>query len=158
MKARPSPAGRGVLTVAAALAGMVLLVKFALVRSLGHDSHMTDFVLFKVQAAYNTGITFSAGSWLPQPVIALALALLVGVLGVFVVRSGARLPVLSRAGAALLLGGGLGNLVDRLDGAGVVDYLHTGWFPTFNLADVFVVAGAGLLVLGTLRGLVREGP
>ena len=47
-------------------------------------------------------------------------------------------------------GGAVGNFLDRLDGGGVVDYLHTGWFPTFNLADVFVTTGAGLLILGTL--------
>lgn len=156
VKARLSRAARSVFILAAALAGVDLLVKFALVRSLEHDSHLTDFVLFSVQVAYNSGATFSAVSWLPQAVVAVAVALLVGGLGAVVVRSAARLPALSRAGAALLLGGALGNLVDRLDGAGVVDYLHTGWFPTFNLADVFVVAGAGLLVLGTLRGLVRK--
>lgn len=56
---------------------------------------------------------------------------------------------LSRAGTALLLGGASGNLTDRLDGQGVVDYLHSGWFPTFNLADVFVTTGIALLFLGT---------
>ena len=58
---------------------------------------------------------------------------------------------LSRAGATVLLGGALGNFIDRLDGRGVVDYLHTGWFATFNLADVFVTAGVVLYALGTLR-------
>jgi signal peptidase II len=57
---------------------------------------------------------------------------------------------LSRAGAALLLGGAAGNFIDRLDGQGVVDYLHSGWFPTFNLADVFVTTGVALLVLGAM--------
>ena len=51
---------------------------------------------------------------------------------------------------SLLLGGALGNFIDRLDGRGVVDYLHTGWFPTFNLADVFITAGVALFILGTL--------
>lgn len=40
-------------------------------------------------------------------------------------------------------------MTDRLDGQGVVDYLHSGWFPTFNLADVFVTTGIALLFLGT---------
>ena len=53
-------------------------------------------------------------------------------------------------GTNLLLGGALGNFIDRLDGRGVVDYLHTGWFPTFNLADVFITAGVALFILGTL--------
>ena len=55
------------------------------------------------------------------------------------------------AGLAVLLGGAVGNLLDRsLDGV-VTDYLHTGWWPTFNLADVAILTGAGLLLLGTLR-------
>lgn len=38
------------------------------------------------------------------------------------------------------------------DADGVVtDYLHTGWFPTFNLADVFITVGAAALVLGGVR-------
>lgn len=52
----------------------------------------------------------------------------------------------------LLLGGALGNFIDRLDGRGVVDYLHTGWFPTFNLADAFVTIGVALLILGSYQG------
>lgn len=44
----------------------------------------------------------------------------------------------------MMLGGGTGNLIDRLDGRGVVDYLHSGWFPTFNLSDVFVTVRVGL--------------
>ena len=43
-----------------------------------------------------------------------------------------------------------GNFLDRLDGDGVVDYLHTGWFPTFNLADVFVTTGVVALLVGTM--------
>jgi signal peptidase II len=51
----------------------------------------------------------------------------------------------------MVLGGAAGNLVDRLDGRGVLDYLHSGWFPTFNLADASVTIGVVLYVLGTLR-------
>ena len=31
-----------------------------------------------------------------------------------------------------------------------MDYLHTGWFPTFNLADVFVTTGVVALLVGTM--------
>lgn len=153
------PGARRVLALsAAALAVLDLLVKYTVVQSLGHGSHGTtlDFGLLNVRVAYNTGVAFSLGSSLPPWVVAVATVVLVAVLGVFLFRSAPQLTAISRAGAALLLGGALGNLVDRLDGAGVVDYLHTGWFPTFNLADVFVVAGAGLLVLGSLRSPARE--
>ncbi|WP_455836991.1 signal peptidase II [Pseudarthrobacter siccitolerans] len=142
---------------AAALAVTDLLVKFALVQILSHDSHDTDFGLFTVRLAYNTGGGFSVPSWLPPGAMVLGTVALVAVLAAVLVRSAPRLKKRPLLGAALLLGGALGNLVDLLDGAGVVDYLHTGWLPSSNLAGVFVVAGAVLLVLGTVRGSVRKG-
>jgi len=42
---------------------------------------------------------------------------------------------------ALIVAGGLANVIDRIEGGGVVDMLHTGWWPTFNLADTFIVIG-----------------
>ncbi|WP_041653603.1 signal peptidase II [Pseudarthrobacter phenanthrenivorans] len=144
---------------AAALAVLDLLVKFVVLQALGHGSHGSalDFGLLNVRVAYNTGVSFGLGASLPPWTVAAATAVLVVVLAVFLFRSAPQRTAPSRAGAALLLGGALGNLVDRLDGAGVVDYLHTGWFPTFNLADVFVVAGAGLLILGSVTGPAKKG-
>ncbi|HAS09045.1 MAG TPA: lipoprotein signal peptidase, partial [Acidimicrobiaceae bacterium] len=53
--------------------------------------------------------------------------------------------------AGLLLGGAVANLVDRLIGGTVVDFLDLGWWPSFNLADVALVVGCGLLVVDSLR-------
>lgn len=57
---------------------------------------------------------------------------------------------------ALIIGGALGNLVDRLRFGYVVDFIdvhHSGWhFPAFNLADSAISVGAVLLVLFGLRG------
>lgn len=60
-------------------------------------------------------------------------------------------PVAPLAGG-LLVGGALGNLVDRVAGGLVTDFLDFRVWPVFNLADVFIVAGAGLLVLSLARG------
>ena len=61
-----------------------------------------------------------------------------------------RLEAMAYAG---LIGGAMGNVVDRLRIGAVVDYLDLRWrgqhWPAFNLADVFVVVGAGLLVLAS---------
>jgi signal peptidase II len=54
-------------------------------------------------------------------------------------------------GLAAILAGALANLIDRAADGVVTDYLHTGWFPTFNLADTLITLGAALLVLVTLR-------
>ena len=53
--------------------------------------------------------------------------------------------------AGLMLGGAVANLLDRLVGGSVVDVLHTGWWPTFNVADSFITVGAALLLLSSLR-------
>ena len=54
----------------------------------------------------------------------------------------------------LVLGGALGNVIDRLRIGAVVDYLDFHWqgwhWPAFNLADVFVVSGAALLILASV--------
>lgn len=50
-----------------------------------------------------------------------------------------------------MLAGAIANLVDRAVDGVVTDYLHTGWFPTFNLADVFITVGGAVLVLASLR-------
>ena len=52
-------------------------------------------------------------------------------------------------GAGLLMGGALGNLLDRLVYGAVVDYLQTLFmdFPVFNLADVCIILGAGLILI-----------
>ena len=63
----------------------------------------------------------------------------------------------------LLLGGALGNLVDRLfrdpgPGRGaVVDFIALGWFPSFNVADSGIVVGGLLAVLLTFRGIEVDG-
>jgi signal peptidase II len=54
------------------------------------------------------------------------------------------------AGAAIL-GGAAANVIDRAPDGVVTDYLHTGWWPTFNLADTFLVVGGLVLVLSLLQ-------
>jgi signal peptidase II len=57
---------------------------------------------------------------------------------------------------ALIIGGALGNLVDRLRFGYVVDFIHWYWrdysWPVFNVADSAIVAGAALLVVASLFG------
>jgi len=54
------------------------------------------------------------------------------------------------AGSGLLVGGAVGNLVDRVLRGGVTDFLDPYRWPAFNIADVGIVCGAGLVVLGLL--------
>ena len=99
-----------------------------------------------LRLAYNRGVAFSLFDGAP-PVVMIALTGAVTVvLGLMAWRG-----VLPAVPAGLMLGGAVANLLDRLVGGSVVDVLHTGWWPTFNVADSFITVGAGLLALASLR-------
>lgn len=51
-----------------------------------------------------------------------------------------------------LLGGAIGNLIDRVIYGEVIDFLHVSWWATFNVADILISAGIALLVVDLLRG------
>jgi signal peptidase II len=99
--------------------------------------------------AYNTGMAFSRGRGL-GPVIALVAMLVVIVLVVSTARAESRL---SRISAGLLIGGALGNLIDRIfrgDGflqGAVIDFIDVQWWPIFNIADIAVSVGAVLFAI-----------
>ena len=57
----------------------------------------------------------------------------------------------SGTGVALMAGGAAGNLLDRVRLGFVIDYLDVHVWPVFNLADVAIVVGAGLLLLAFSR-------
>jgi signal peptidase II len=110
--------------------------------------------------AYNAGAAFSflAGApgwqrWFFATIAVLASAFLVYMLK----RGGARLLC---AGLALILGGALGNLWDRIAIGKVVDFLllhYGGWsWPAFNVADSAITVGAALLIIDSFRQR-REG-
>ena len=99
---------------------------------------------------YNTGIAFSMLSSLgDMGLIVVALAVVAFVL--YLAARTAPGQVLSRIGFALIVGGALGNLIDRAVYGHVIDYIlfHTPvWsFAVFNLADAFISVGAALVVL-----------
>ena len=57
----------------------------------------------------------------------------------------------SRVGLALIVSGALGNIVDRIFRGYVVDFIHVKGWPVFNVADIAVVVGVGLIALAQLR-------
>ena len=54
---------------------------------------------------------------------------------------------LERVAIALVIGGAIGNLIDRVQTGLVVDMICIPWFSTFNVADIFITFGAIFLVL-----------
>ncbi|WP_177238807.1 signal peptidase II [Pseudonocardia ammonioxydans] len=107
--------------------------------------------LLELRLTYNPGIAFSLGAALPAWIIVAVTGLITAAVAAYTWRTAPTTPLGGRLGLAGVLGGALANLIDRgLDGV-VTDYLHTDWWPTFNLADAFIVCGAVLLVLTTAR-------
>jgi len=85
--------------------------------------------------------------------MALGLCVSVGIL-VWLRRLPARGQNLLAAGLSLVLGGALGNVIDRVLWGHVIDFIrvHYGqwYFPAFNLADSSITLGAALLILDNL--------
>ena len=99
---------------------------------------------------HNRGIAFSLLGGIPLLVpVAIALTLLF--LLFYNKARWSRRPV-AQAALAMLGGGAIGNLVDRVRVGAVVDFIDVHVWPVFNLADIAVTAGAGLLILLLIRG------
>lgn len=103
---------------------------------------------FSIHHVENSGIAFGlfAGA---TPVVTALTALAVGWMLVFFARSGSRHPVLPLA-LGLLIGGSASNLVDRIRLGHVTDFLDLRYWPSFNLADTFIVVGVGILFAAIL--------
>src|SRR5690606_20373287 len=98
---------------------------------------------------FNTGIAFSMLSWFgDKGLIAVTLAVAAFIL--YLAWRSDPAQVFARFGFTLILGGAIGNLIDRAVYGHVVDYVlfpTPAWsFAVFNLADVFITAGAGLVI------------
>lgn len=98
---------------------------------------------FAINNVRNTGIAFGLFEGSVGPVVLLT-ALTVAALVVFYARCARRHPLLPAA-VGLLLGGSVANLADRLRLGSVVDFLDPSYWPSFNLADTFIVLGVALL-------------
>lgn len=113
--------------------------------------------------AYNPGAAFSFLGNQPgwQRGLFVAIAAVASVVIVVLIRRHRDAPLFCAA-LSLILGGAVGNLVDRVLLGAVVDfiYVHAGsaGFPAFNLADSAITAGVGLLLLNNVLQARRAGP
>lgn len=107
----------------------------------------------------NTGVAFSMFSGVESVWLSLGILAVVIFIAVLALRTQAD-QVFARLGFALIIGGAVGNLIDRAFRGFVVDYIyfHTPvWsFAIFNLADAFITVGAGLVILEEVRAWRRE--
>ena len=106
---------------------------------------------------YNPGAAFSfladAGGWQKFFFTGLAFAVS-GWLGWQIVQR--KFGTLMNWAAAFIIGGALGNVIDRLIHGHVIDFIQVHWqqswyYPAFNIADSFICVGAALMVLDSFR-------
>jgi signal peptidase II len=131
--------------------------------------HFTEFEFIRllpildITRMHNVGAAFSflasASGWQRWVFIGLAAVVSIGItIWLFVLPRGAH--VLLAAGLALVLGGALGNLIDRIRLGYVIDFIHFHWdrayFPAFNVADSAITIGAACLLLDALLDARRK--
>lgn len=113
---------------------------------------------FSVTLLHNSGAAFSflagAGGW--QRWLFTAIALVVSVAIIVWIKRLSTTEKWQAAALALILGGALGNVIDRLRFGYVVDFLdvyYQKWhWPAFNVADSAITVGVAILLMATLRG------
>ncbi|MGY6500201.1 MAG: signal peptidase II [Acidimicrobiales bacterium] len=151
---RPGTRWAMVATAAFVLVAADQATKHWALNALSDGSTIDVVWTLQFNLAFNTGMSFSMGSGMGPVVAPLALLVVAGLL--WMARQ-----IISPAGlvgVGVVIGGVLGNLVDRAfrDGDGflggaVVDFIDLQWWPIFNIADMGIVLGAMLLVVATWR-------
>ncbi len=148
--------------IAAALALFGLIAdqgsKWLLIHGLGltEGDRIRILPIFDLVLWWNRGISFSmlhtGSSWGPY-LFSVASLVIIGFLVLWLSRTTS---VASAAAIGAVIGGALGNVVDRLRFGAVADFFYAhvgeyGW-PAFNVADSLIVVGVGVLILDGLLG------
>ncbi len=106
-----------------------------------------------LRLVHNRGVAFGVGAFLPSGALIAVTAVVAVVIVVAAWRGRLDPPV----AAGLIVGGAVANISDRLTAGSVVDFIDIGRWPVFNLADVTLLTGIGLLVFAN-RGRPGAAP
>ena len=140
-------------TTLAGVAGLLAVVDLAckaIVTNALADGQAVNLGLLQLRLTYNRGVAFGMGATVSPVVVVALTGLATAALALYAWRRAPAERSIAQVGLAMLLGGAMANLVDRVGDGVVTDYLHAGWWPTFNLADTFISLGAGLLIVAAL--------
>lgn len=154
---RPTVRGR---VVAAVVVGALLALEL-LVKELAKQ-HLSDRAIdvgfIDLRLVFNTGVAFSLGNTVPVGVVVAVTGLITAGIVVYAWRTAEEYGPVARAAVLAIIAGAAANLVDRAVDGAVTDYLDLGWWPVFNLADVFIVTGGAVVVLSALKGSPKSPP
>lgn len=144
------------LSISAVVIALDIYTKHLVQSALAYGEHRAVTSFFDIVLFYNSGAAFSflagAGGW--QKYLFTAFAVLASGVMVYLLRKH-RQDSLFCLALALILGGALGNLWDRITLGHVVDFLYFHYltydFPAFNVADSAISGGVMLLLWDGLR-------
>jgi signal peptidase II len=154
------PTNRGRAVVWLLLSAVVVLAdqlsKSYITSHYGEFEFTTVLPILDITRMHNVGAAFSflatASGWQRWLFISLAVVVSIGIVG-WLYRM-PRAHGLLACGLALVLGGAIGNVIDRIRLGAVVDFIHFHWdrayFPAFNIADSAITVGAACLILDAL--------
>ena len=152
-------------TPAFLLAGLILaadlISKAIVVKLLAYGAQLELAPSVNIVHSMNKGAAFgllsTAGGW--QRFLFIGVAVIASALLIWMIK-GAKSTAPERMGLAMILGGALGNLVDRVAHSGVVDwidvYLGSWHWPAFNIADIGITLGAAAIIFCELLGLSHK--
>ena len=151
-----NPAMRKWLGIALAVIVFDHLTKFWVSSALDYQEAIPVLPFFSLVLVHNTGAAFSfladAGGW--QRWFFVAVGVVATVVITRLLKRHAHEPRMAFA-LALVLGGALGNVIDRVVLGHVVDFLYFHYksfaWPAFNVADSAITVGAALLIWDSLR-------
>ena len=139
------------------------LSKTYITRHFGEFEFRSVLPILDIVRMHNVGAAFSflasASGWQRWLFIALAVSVSIAII-VWLCRLPRGSRSLLAAGLALVLGGALGNVIDRIRLGHVIDFIHFHWdrayFPAFNVADSAITVGAACLLLDALFDSKRK--
>ena len=157
----PARLRRWALAIAVAIAIADVVTKEIVQATFAYGERLSVTSSFNLVFVRNPGAAFSfladAGGWQNGALLALSV-IVAAALTIMLIRK--PMQRLSAFGFAAVLGGALGNVIDRVRHGAVVDWLdfHLGvWhWPAFNLADVGITLGAAALIVDAMVSAPRE--
>ena len=112
--------------------------------------------IFHITYVQNTGAAFSMLEGHPTLLVVVP-AVVIGIGIIFICVNAKNFNKIFLVSVSLICGGGLGNMTDRLTQGYVTDIFDFRIFPVFNVADICVCVGCGLLILYMIVYSNREG-
>jgi len=109
--------------------------------------------IFHITLTHNTGVAFGLLKGSPYLVVVSVVAI---IMLLFYLWAAGKKPFFLNLGVYLIIGGAVGNLIDRLAYSYIVDFIDLKIWPVFNMADSAITIGALLVIIRMASGGVAR--